>query len=212
MAKTHSDKKVYVPLVDTEALKAEIHELNDLDEQQKRSLENRWLHMIRFWDDRSRKSPRKYFAYRTIVLIGGVLIPALVTLQTSDLVPNKYKQLIQLAAIVTGLCIAIAAGIEEIFHYGDIWREKRNAAELLKIEGWRYLQLARPYRQATHKAAYSDFAANVELLIEREIKDYMVVTQPAEKGEIQKLIGEEITEYMKQNRPNKPSHQHTTAT
>jgi uncharacterized protein DUF4231 len=122
--------------------------------------------------------------------------------------PNKYKGLIQLAAIVTGLFIAIAAGIEEIFHYGDIWREKRNAAELLKIEGWRYLQLARPYRQATHKAAYSDFAANVELLIEREIKDYMVVTQPAEKGEIQKLIGEEIAEYMKQNRPNKQSHQH----
>jgi Protein of unknown function (DUF4231) len=211
MAKTHSHKKVQVPLVDTEALKAEIDELNDLDEQQKRSLENRWLHMVRYWDERSRKSRRKYFAYRTIVLIGGVLIPALVTLQTSALVPDKYKGLIQFAAIVTGLLIAIAAGIEEIFHYGDIWREKRNAAELLKIEGWRYLQLARPYRQATHEAAYSDFAANVELLIEREIKDYMVVTQPAEKGEIQKLIGQEIAEYMKQNRPNKPSHQHPGA-
>jgi uncharacterized protein DUF4231 len=188
---------IAVPLVDIEGLKAEINKLQDLDDEQKRSLENRWLHMVRYWDQRSRKSRRKYFAYRTIVLIGGVLIPALVSLQTSNLVADKYKGLIQFAAIVTGLLIAIAAGVEEIFHYGEIWREKRKAAELLKIEGWRYFQLAGPYRKATHKVAYPDFAANVELMIEREIKDYIVVTQPVEKGDVQKLIDERIAEYLK---------------
>jgi Protein of unknown function (DUF4231) len=142
-------------------------------------------------------APFTYFAYRTIVLIGGVLIPALVSLQTSNLVADNYKGLIQFAAIVTGLLIAIAAGVEEIFHYGEIWREKRKAAELLKIEGWRYFQLAGPYRKATHKVAYPDFAANVEVMIEREIKDYMVVTQPVEKGDVQKLIDERIAEYLK---------------
>ena len=186
-----------VPHVDIEALKAEINKLQDLDDEQKRSLENRWLHMVRYWDQRSRKSRRKYFAYRTIVLIGGVLIPALVSLQTSNLVADNYKGLIQFAAIVTGLLIAIAAGAEEIFRYGEIWREKRKAAELLKIEGWRYFQLAGPYRKATHKVAYPDFAANVEVMIEREIKDYVVVTQPVEKGDVQKLIDERIAEYLK---------------
>jgi hypothetical protein len=188
---------IAVPLVDIEALKAEINKLQDLDDEQKRSLENRWLHMVRYWDQRSRKSRRKYFAYRTIVLIGGVLIPALVTLQTSTLVAEKYKGLIQFAAIVTGLLIAIAAGVEEIFHYGEIWREKRKAAELLKIEGWRYFQLAGSYRKLNHKVAYPDFAANVEGMIEREIKDYMVVTQPMEKGDVQKVIQETIAEYLK---------------
>jgi Protein of unknown function (DUF4231) len=188
---------IAIPLVDIEALKAEINKLQDLDDEQKHSLENRWLHMVRYWDQRSRKSRRKYFAYRTIVLIGGVLIPTLVSLQTSNLVADKYKGLIQFAAIVTGLLIAIAAGVEEIFHYGEVWREKRKAAELLKIEGWRYFQLAGPYRKATHKVAYPDFAANVEVMIEREIKDYMVVTQPVEKGDVQKLIDERIAEYLK---------------
>jgi hypothetical protein len=188
---------IAIPLVDIEALKAEINKLQDLDDEQKHSLENRWLHMVRYWDQRSRKSRRKYFVYRTIVLIGGVLIPTLVSLQTSNLVADKYKGLIQFAAIVTGLLIAIAAGVEEIFHYGEVWREKRKAAELLKIEGWRYFQLAGPYRKATHKVAYPDFAANVEVMIEREIKDYMVVTQPVEKGDVQKLIDERIAEYLK---------------
>lgn len=188
---------IAIPLVDIEALKAEINKLQDLDDEQKHSLENRWLHMVRYWDQRSRKSRRKYFAYRTIVLIGGVLIPALVSLQTSNLVADKYKGLIQFAAIVTGLLIAIAVGVEEIFHYGEVWREKRKAAELLKIEGWRYFQLAGPYRKATHKVAYPDFAANVEVMIEREIKHYMVVTQPVEKGDVQKLIDERIAEYLK---------------
>jgi len=196
-----------IPLVDIEALKAEINKLQDLDDEQKRSLENRWLHMVRYWDQRSRKSRRKYFAYRTIVLIGGVLIPALVSLQTSDLVAEKYRGLIQSAAIVTGLLIAIAAGAEEIFRYGEIWREKRKAAELLQIEGWRYFQLAGTYREATnadgcrvestHKVVYPDFAANVEGIIEREIKDYMAVTQPMEKGDVQKLIQEAIDKRLK---------------
>jgi len=195
---------IEIPLVDSEALKAEINKLQDLDDEQKRSLENRWLHMVRYWDQRSRKSRRKYFAYRTIVLIGGVLIPALVSLQTSNLVADKYKGLIQFAAIVTGLLIAIAAGVEEIFHYGEIWREKRKAAELLKIEGWRYFQLAGPYRKATHKMAYPDFAGNVEVMIEREIKDYMVVTQPMEKGNVEKLIDEHIAESMKRKQSLEP--------
>jgi Protein of unknown function (DUF4231) len=190
---------IVIPLVDTEALKAEINNLQHLDDEQKRSLENRWLHMVRYWDQRSRRSRRKYFAYRTIVLIGGVLIPALVSLQTSSLVADKYKGLIQFAAIVTGLLIAIAAGVEEIFHYGEIWREKRKAAELLKSEGWRYFQLAGPYRKATHKVAYPDFAGNVEAMIESEIKDYVVVTQPMEKGNVEKLIHEQIAEYLKQH-------------
>ena len=192
---------IVIPLVDTEALKAEINNLQDLDDEQKRSLENRWLHMVRYWDQRSRKSRRKYFAYRTIVLIGGVLIPTLVTLQTSTLVAEKYKGLIQFAAIVTGFLIAIAAGVEEIFHYGEIWREKRKAAELLKSEGWCYFQLAGPYRTANHKVAYPDFAANVEVMIEREIKDYIVVTQPMDKGDVEKLISERVAENVKQTQP-----------
>jgi hypothetical protein len=196
IAKAQSNDRGHVDLVDIEALRTEINKLPELDDEQKRSLENRWLHMVRYWDQRSRRSRRKYFAYRTIVLVGGVLIPTLVSLQTSTLAAG-HTELIQLAAIATGLLIAIAAGIEEIFHYGDIWREKRNAAELLKIEGWRYFQLAGPYRGATHKAAYPDFAANVELKIEREIKEYVAVTQPAEKGEVQKLIDERIAEYLK---------------
>jgi len=196
--KSQSDLSNEVSLVDIEALRARISELRDLDDSQKRSLENRWLHMVRWWDQRSRKSRRKYFVWRTIVLAGGVLIPALVSLQTSTLVTDDGRKWIQLGAIAVGLLIAIAVGIEEIFHYGDIWREKRNAAEHLKIEGWRYLQLVGPYRKANHQAAYPEFAANVELMIESEIKDYMAVTQPVEKGEIQKLIDERIAEYLKQ--------------
>ena|SRR5438874_7593201 len=46
---------IEIPLVDSEALKAEINKLQDLDDEQKRSLENRWLHMVRYWDQRSRK-------------------------------------------------------------------------------------------------------------------------------------------------------------
>jgi len=41
-------------------------------------------------------------------------------------------------------------------------------------------------------------------MIEREIKDYMVVTQPMEKGNVEKLIDEHIAESMKRKQSLEP--------
>jgi hypothetical protein len=86
------------------------------------------------------------------------------------------------ASIAASLIVAISAGIESLFAYGDIWREKRAAAELIKIEGFRFFQLTNDYRQPdkSHADPYPVFAGKVEEIIEREIKDYVIAAKPAE--------------------------------
>ena len=71
------------------------------------------------------------------------------------------------------------AGLEGLFGFGEIWREKRVAAELIKGEGFSFLQLTDPYTKFdTHQDAHKLFAQNVEDLIRRAIKDYVVAVSP----------------------------------
>jgi len=69
------------------------------------------------------------------VVIGGALIPALVGLRELD-VWGGYSWIFAVGSIVASLVVAICAGLESLFGFGDIWREKRNAAEIIKSEGF----------------------------------------------------------------------------
>ena len=44
----------------------------------------------------------------------------------------------QLTIAIVGAVVAGSAAWEGVANYGDTWREKRRAAELLKVEGWQF--------------------------------------------------------------------------
>jgi hypothetical protein len=160
------------PLVDEAALRNTIHQL-DLDDLQKDRLINRWLHYVVWWDARARASKWKHHTLRSIVVAGGAAIPALVSVHVSD--PERAA--LHIVTVVLSLLVAISAGLEGLFGFGEIWREKRAAAEILKVQGWRFFQLIKPFAGMTHRQAYPDFADAVETMIEHEVKDYLVAVQ-----------------------------------
>ncbi len=133
-------------------------------------------------DSRAADAKWKYHALRGAVVIAGALVPALVGLRELN-VWGERAWAFAVAAIIASLIVAICTGIESLFSYGDIWREKRAAAELIKIEGFRFFQLTGDYNQPdkSHADLYAKFAAKVEEMIEREIKDYVVAVKPSEK-------------------------------
>jgi uncharacterized protein DUF4231 len=163
----------HLSLVDEAALRAVIAQL-DLDDAQKDRLNKRWLHYVLWWDERANENKWKYRVLRGIVIIGGATVPALVSLHVAD--PRGAAGL-HILTVVISLLVAISAGLEGFFGYGEIWREKRAAAEILKVQGWRFFNLIRPYAGKTHREAFPDFADAVETMIEHEVKDYLVATQ-----------------------------------
>jgi hypothetical protein len=67
-----------------------------------------------------------------------------------------------------------------VANYGEIWREKRRSAELLKVEGWQFFQLCGKYQaDGGHKKAFPHFAAAVEEMIAREVGEYFTVFDPS---------------------------------
>jgi hypothetical protein len=165
-------------LVDLKHLKALMNGVVLDDQKLNEYINARWLKYVEWWDSRARKAKWKYFTVRTAVVVGSALIPALVGLRELKQF-GDVAWMFSVASIVVSLIVAICAGLESLFGWGDIWREKRMAAELIKSEGFSFLQLSGGYAQfKTHQDAYKVFAQSVEELIRHEIKDYIVAVSP----------------------------------
>jgi hypothetical protein len=170
-----SDKPI---LVDLKKLREIISGLELKDAKTKEYIEARWLNYVRWWDSRARLAKWCYFTLRGAVMIGGAAIPALVGLQQmTDLGINS--RWFAVASIVVSFVVAVSAGLDALFNCGEIWREKRAAAELIKSEGFSFFQLSGDYAQfETQQEASKEFAKNVENLIRNEIKDYILAATP----------------------------------
>jgi hypothetical protein len=162
----------------------------DKEKRQNERIKARWLQYVILWDSRASDARRKYFALRSAVIIAGALIPALVGLRELSALGNQ-AWFFSVLSILASLVVAICAGIEGLFAYGEIWHAKRAATEFILIEGFRFFNLAGDYnrRDKTHKDLYPRFAHRVEDMIEREIKDCFVALKAIREEEQEKSTG-----------------------
>lgn len=167
-------------------LKQEFGELIDsleLAELQKRFLRSRWLDQVIWMEGKSNKARNRYYVLRLTAIIGGVIVPALVSLN----VQGQAAAWARWGVFVISLMVAIAVAVEEFFSYGDRWRHYRRTVESLKTEGWRFFQLTGPYEgDKTHARAFSDFASIVEEINQQDVQTYIsqiVVEKQGSKGE-----------------------------
>ncbi|MEM9908819.1 MAG: DUF4231 domain-containing protein, partial [Cyanobacteria bacterium P01_D01_bin.44] len=148
-------------------------EISDL---RKDFLKNRWLDQLLWLEGRATKERDRHYMLRLVTIIGGVLVPAMVGFngfqgQEED---NRLQVIAAYAAFGISQTVAISAAIEEFFGHGEKYRNYRNTAEGLKIEGWQFFQLAGPYRQfKAHKDAYTHFAQRVEQYIQQDVQGFL---------------------------------------
>jgi hypothetical protein len=154
----------------------------DLPEPRKDFLRERWLDQVRWAEGRATRSQRWYNRLRLITIVGGVMIPALVGLNVTGPASGRIRWTV----FGLGLVVALAASIEGFYHHGDRWPHYRRMAELLKSEGWQFLQLSGAYADAaSHAVAYPRFAAQVEAVIQRDVEVYFtaVVAEQSQKSD-----------------------------
>jgi len=136
-----------------------------IDDIQKSFLRIRWLGQLNWLKTRAKQSRDRYYFLRLVTIIGGSLVPALITLK------------FDIAALIVSQLVAISAAVEELFHYGENHRRYRNSAEGLKYEGWQFLQLVGVYGDSIHAEAFHLFAANVELILKQDLEGYIQLSQ-----------------------------------
>jgi len=145
----------------------------DLTLLQKELLRQRWLDQLGWLGRQARRARLRYYLFRLPIVIGGVAIPALVSV-TLGLAGGGLFEGLRWLTFGVSFGVAILAAVESMFQYGDRWRHYRRTAERLKSTGWQYLMLIGAFRSySDHAAAFSPFTERVEELLGEEVEGYI---------------------------------------
>lgn len=156
-------------------LESELNELFEslsLKDNQRHYLRSRWMDQVLWMESRAVKARDWYYRLRLTTIIGGVIIPILVSLNLSN---NQRNLATTVRAITIGLggIVAVSSAVEEFFHYGERWRHYRRSVESLKTQGWQFSQLTGTYSAyKTHGDAFRAFTVQVEDIIQRDVEVY----------------------------------------
>jgi hypothetical protein len=144
----------------------------DLDEGGKTYLRDRWFNQVEWLSAKAGQTQRRYYSLRMITGVGSAVVASLAGAATLGATVGRVARI---AVFAFGLLIAMATGIEQLFRYGERWQHYRQQAEMLKTEGWLYLQLAGPYKAdgATHQTALPAFAERIEDLLKADVDTYV---------------------------------------
>jgi Protein of unknown function (DUF4231)/Chitinase class I len=159
----------------------------DLSDLRKDFMKNRWLDQVLWLEGKASKEQKNYHSLRLVAIIGGILVPAMLSFKSSN---PRLQEVIAWTAVTVSLTVAISSGVEEFFTCGEKYKNYRNTAEGLKIEGWQFLQLTGPYSSyEIHDDAYENFAARVEQYIQQDLQAF--VAQLSESKDKNKEKNEE---------------------
>jgi hypothetical protein len=163
--------------------------LTSLTPQQRFFLKSRWLDQVLWMEKKSVTCRDRNSQLRRITIIGGVIVPILVTLNTAT-IAQPYKDALRYSSIALSGIVAISSAMEEFYNYGKRWYSYRRSAESLKSQGWHFFELTGPYRSyPSHKDAFGVFVEQVEGIIERDVEQY--VTQQSSQ-QSQSAVKEQV--------------------
>lgn len=150
-----------------------------LQPQQTHYLKSRWLDQVLWMEGRASRARDMHYRLRLTTIIGGVIIPALVSLNFTSNDQAQFKHAIAASTFLLSQAVAICAATEQFFNYGDRWRHYRRSVESLKTQGWQFFELTGPYENSkTHEQAFSIFANQVEQILQYDVEIYSTqVTQ-----------------------------------
>ena len=169
-----------------EYIKKELTELInklDLSDLQKQFMKSRWLDQILWLENQAGKTKKWSTRLRLMTIVGGVVIPALVSLNFNKDDVSKY---IGWTTFGLSQMVAISAAVEEYFGFKDKHILYRQTVESLKSEMWKFVQLTGSYQQyPDHKQGYPTFAFRVEKFIQKDVQ--AIVELAKETTEHEKL-------------------------
>ena len=116
-------------------------------------MKQRWLSQQQWMSAKSNQARNRYYIIKLIIVISSTLLPALISFDFGI----ENARTVKLITLGLSLAIAISAGLEEFFNFGERWRHYRSTSELLKAEGWRYFSLTEHYQNIkSHDQAISE--------------------------------------------------------
>jgi hypothetical protein len=149
---------------------------------QKEYLRSRWLDQVLWMENRASQMRSWHRRLRITAIVASALVPILVTINfNQDKALDKW---LKVGTVLISGVVTVSAAVEEFCQFGNRWYSYRRSAELLKSQGWQFLQLSGMYgRFESHEAALPLFTEQVEGVIQRDVEVYVTEALQGRKWE-----------------------------
>lgn len=145
-----------------------------LTEIQREFMKYRWLDQILWMENRATSARNWHRRLRFITIVGGVILPALLTLNVKE--DLKNSPYLFWGTFGISQTVAICAALEQFYNNGERWRHYRRSTESLKTQGWQFFELSGSYasyaKAGGHQEAFFLFSTNVEEIIQHDVEIY----------------------------------------
>jgi hypothetical protein len=139
------------------------------NEQERHYIEFRWHAQWEWYDKRASQAKRQYQRLQVLISVGAVIVPVLISFQPPSswetALPGINDSLRVLTVIISGIVAALAV-FENVYKYGDNWRNFRGAAEELLREKALYDVRSGPYRKT--KTPFQLFVQRCEEIMTKQ--------------------------------------------
>lgn len=177
-----------------------INSLELPSETDKHILKSRFLYEVLNYDARRNHTKKYYNAFRFIVTLGSIFLPAILSIGQMDpaKLPKNFDRFSYWASWSISLTVTACNGFLQLFSLDKNYFEYAITSEQLKTEGWQYFQLSGKYEDyPDHSSAYRSFCKSIENIkrkqVEKEFSGKAEVKKKKEfdfKKELEKVVPE----------------------
>ena len=167
----------------------------DLSNVQKQIILSRYVHLMEHLQKRVRMYNRIFYIGHTIITVGSLFVPALLSIQNSSTLSNPSSSTnIYWATFIISLLVTTFNGILTLFKIDKKYYFLNTTLERLRTEGWQYLGLTGRYsghliqhQQPTHENQFVFFTHQIEKIKMKQIEEEYYksdekTTQPPQHG------------------------------
>ena len=137
----------------------------DLDEFQKKILFKRYIRQVAIYEKRTKEFGITYNAFRTVVTVGSILLPAFLSIQNDD----DYSTNIYWTTWGISIVITLCNGCIQLYSLDKNYITFSYIVEKLKTEGWKYFQCSGHYKFKTHRENFVNFCEMIEKLKMKQV-------------------------------------------
>tara|TARA_B110000208_G_scaffold191192_2_gene257284 strand:- start:538 stop:1362 length:825 start_codon:yes stop_codon:yes gene_type:complete len=139
----------------------------DLEEYQKTILNQRYVKIVNFYQQKASSNGRYDNIFRTTVTTGSLLLPALLSIQQMG--DESTQTIVYWSTWCLSLCVTTANGFIQLFKIDKKYLSYSMVSEKLKSEGWSYFQLSGKYENTTHKESFTKFCEKIERIKMKQV-------------------------------------------
>jgi len=150
-----------------------INSLELPSETDKHILKSRFLYEVLNYDVRRNHTKKYYNAFRFIVTLGSIFLPAILSIGQMDpaKLPKNFDRFSYWASWSISLTVTACNGFLQLFSLDKNYFEYAITTEQLKTEGWQFFQLSGKYEDYhSHAHAYKSFNKSIENIKRKQVE------------------------------------------